>query len=150
MISRMSRKVALAASGASLALAGTLISANPAFAATNWTATGTQADVVGAYAHGSFDYGTSGGTSVANVTIRDSVSDGASARVYFRWRFIDGRVSGPAVFGASGYLNETTQSFSQPRNNLDTAQPFEVRECRVDNGLEVECGWDYDVPHPYN
>lgn len=143
------RKILLSASGATLALAGVLASASTAHAATDWTARNTQADVVGAHAYGKFDYGQFGGNSTARVIIRDSVEDGASARVYFRWRHIGGSVSGQAVITVSGYGNENPRTFTKGRDWLDTYQPFEVKECRVDNGIEVECGW-WDVPHPYN
>ncbi|WP_159399475.1 hypothetical protein [Streptomyces alboflavus] len=146
---RTARRIILSAAGATLALAGVLASASTAHAATNWTAKDTQADVVGAHAYGTFDYGPVGGTSTAHVTVRDSAADKASGRVYFRWRHIDGTVSGPAVLTATGYLKETSRTFTKGRGWLDTHQPFEVRECQVDDGIEVNCGW-WDVPHPYN
>ncbi|MFF0155985.1 hypothetical protein ACFYRY_00340 [Streptomyces sp. NPDC005263] len=135
-----------------LALAGVLASASTAQAATAWNATGTQADVVGAWAHGDYwiDSSHMPYTSYAKVTITDSKSDRASARVYFRWRFTWGDTSG--IYGpltASGYQNETTQTYHEDRDSLDTWQPFEVMECRVDDGREVACG-GWDVPSPYN
>ncbi|WNF01305.1 hypothetical protein PS467_41230 [Streptomyces luomodiensis] len=125
-----------------------LASAGTAQAATPWNATGTQADVVGAWAHG--EYWVSGDTSYAKVTITDSQSDGASGRVYFRWRFGDGSTSGAyGPLTASGYQKETTRTYSYPRGALDSYDPFEVKEVRVDNGVEVDWG-GWDVPEPFN
>ncbi|MEU0009477.1 hypothetical protein ABZ079_36030 [Streptomyces sp. NPDC006314] len=84
------------------------------------------------------------------MTITDSKADRASARVYFRWRWIWGGTSGTfSPLTASGYQNEKTQTYYENRSSLDTWQPFEVKECRVNNGEEVDCG-GWDVPHPYN
>jgi hypothetical protein len=142
--------VLVVTSGA-LALAGVCASAGTAQAATGWNATGTGADVVGAWAHGEFWYGgTASDTGYAKVTITDSQSDGASGRVYFRWRWAVGGTSGAyGPLTASGYQNEKTQTYSYVRQGLDSWDPFEVKECRVDDGVEVDCG-DWDVPEPFN
>ncbi|MFJ4950925.1 hypothetical protein [Streptomyces sp. NPDC088760] len=147
---RIARRWALVATSGTLALSGLFASAGTAQAATAWNATGTQADVVGAWAHGDYWIDTRSYTSYATVTITDSKADHASARVYFHWRWTWGGTSGDyGPLTASGYQTEKTETYHMDRDSLDTWQPFEVKECRVDNGREVECG-DWDVPKPYN
>ncbi|WP_345666339.1 hypothetical protein [Streptomyces venetus] len=119
-------------------------------AATNWNATDTQADVVGAWAHG--DYALIGGSNgdwTVHATVEDTKGDGASARMYFRWRLINGGFSDSWRITASGKGNTTSASDSLYRWEADTEQPFEVKECIVDNGWETDCG-GWDVPHPLN
>ncbi|GGW58088.1 hypothetical protein GCM10010503_38890 [Streptomyces lucensis JCM 4490] len=87
-------------------MAGLFASAGSAQAATTWNATDTRADVVGAWAHGAFSYSDSADGQIAHatVTITDSKADGASARVYFRWRYAWGETSGTFTpLTASGY-----------------------------------------------
>lgn len=135
----------LSVAAGALALVGVVATGGTAHAATSWSATGTQADVVGAYAYGTIENNSLGQT-VVRVTIRDSVSDGASGRVYFRWRFADGSKSGAyGPITASGYMAEKQATYTETRSGLDSWDPFEVKECKVDNGQEVDCGW-WDTP----
>ncbi|MDT0616124.1 hypothetical protein, partial [Streptomyces lancefieldiae] len=67
-------------------------------------------------------------------------------RVYFRWRWAWGGFSGAhGPLTASGYQKSVSQTWSQQRGTVDLYDPFEVKECRVDGGVEVECG-GWDVP----
>ncbi|MFI0813908.1 hypothetical protein [Streptomyces echinatus] len=68
--------------------------------------------------------------------------------MYFRWRLINGGFSDSWSITASGKGNTDSDSDSLYRWSADTAQPFEVKECVVDNGDEDCGGWD--VPHPLN
>ncbi|MGW1507123.1 hypothetical protein ACWCQW_53655 [Streptomyces mirabilis] len=139
--------LSLALAGGTLSVAAVFTTAGSAHAATSWNATGTQADVVGSWAHGTLDVVND--RTVVSVTVTDSAGDHASARVYFRWRYIDGGKSGAAMLTASGKGNSKSATYREPRGALDTYDPFEVSECRVDNGIEVECG-GWDVPYPFN
>ncbi|WP_405592320.1 hypothetical protein [Streptomyces sp. NBC_01190] len=145
------RSLALALAGSVLSLTAIVATAGPASAATttSWNATGTQADVVGSWAHGTATLTPSTESYAVTMTVTDSQPDHASGRAYFRWRYAWGEVSGAGVITASGYQNSTSKTWQEPRGNLDSYQPFEVKECRVDNGIEVECG-GWDVPYPFN
>jgi hypothetical protein len=50
---------------------------------------------------------------------------------------------------ASGHENSRSATFRELRRDLDFYDPFEVMECRVDDGFEVDCG-EWDVPYPFN
>ncbi|GAA2418090.1 hypothetical protein GCM10010420_55650 [Streptomyces glaucosporus] len=135
------KRAAISAAAGALSLATVVATGSSAHAATSWSATGTQADVVGAYAYGTID--NTNTHTIVRVVIRDSVSDGASARVYFRWRYGEGSTSGAYTLTASGYMAENSKTYSIERGRLDSWDPFEVMECKVDNGEEVDCGgWD--------
>ncbi|MYW00086.1 hypothetical protein [Streptomyces sp. SID3343] len=143
------RTVSLALATGALALAGVVGTATSAHATTTWNATDTQADVVGAWAHGSLDVEGNETLSV-DMTIKDTKADGASARAYIRWRYATGGFSGSAVLTVSGGNGSTkSATYRNPRIELDSYQPFEIKECLVDNGWETECG-GWDVPYPMN
>ncbi|MFI2765383.1 hypothetical protein ACH5A3_42275 [Streptomyces echinatus] len=145
------QKVSLAAAASALTLATVFAMGSSAqAAATSWNATDTQADVVGAWAHG--DYALTGydkDTWTVHATVEDTKGDYASARMYFRWRLITGGFSTPWQLTASGKGNSKSRSDSWYRWEADTEQPFEVKECIVDDGVETDCG-GWDVPHPFN
>ncbi|NEC33810.1 hypothetical protein [Streptomyces rubrogriseus] len=97
--------------------------------------------MVGAYAYGTIEVDNT--TTYVHVVIRDSVSDGASGRVYFRWRYADGSKSVPSILTASGYMVEKSETYWKDRAALDSYDPFEVKEVKVDDGEEVDSGsWD--------
>jgi hypothetical protein len=139
------KRAALSAAGGALALMAVVATAGSAHAASfyKWSATGTQADVVGAYAYGKYTYDPANNRVSAQMTIRGSVEDGASGRAYFRWRLSNGTTQQYAPIMASGFMAEKSATYTHNWVGLDTSNQFEVKECKVDNGLEVNCGgWD--------
>lgn len=118
----------LVSAAAALLVGGTTGTAS---AATNWDATYTDADIVGAHAWGSLDVAD---RFFLRVNIKDTQADGHGARVYVRTTYADGgtRLESLSASG-SGATNSTTWNYAS------SARKFEVQECRTEGGAKYDC-----------
>lgn len=108
-------------------------------AATNWDATGTSADIVGAHAWGTID---AADRFILKVTLRDTKGDSHGARVYVRTTYADGgtRLENLSAAGAGATKSKTW-------NYASSARKFQVQECLTEGGATYDCaGWSTIYP----
>lgn len=139
------RRAAVALAGGSLALLAVVAATGHAHAATNnWNAQFTDADVVGAHAWGTVEFGFfPGGDSVeqAKITInvRDTATDSHGARAYLRVRSNwDGSILKSASVSASGKDDVDSTYVLVPRNGYGDIM---VRENLTEQGADLQ-GYD--------
>lgn len=146
MRSYMSRKALSVSVGAVMGFSALLLSAGPASAAVispDYTATGTGADVVGAYGRGTYAVGHPNNVEsvVTTIAVTDTATDSHGARLYVRFGLATGGSSPASSVSASGKDDYRTKNISFPRINISNGEDaIQVKECLTEAGGDYSCG----------
>ncbi|MFB6888919.1 hypothetical protein ACFCX4_06340 [Kitasatospora sp. NPDC056327] len=140
------RRIRFAAAGGALALSAVLMAAGPATAAVivpDYTATGTDGDVVGAYGRGTYavQYPNNVESVVTTIAVTDTATDSHGARLYIRFGLATGGSSSAYSVSASGKDDYQTRTVSFPRINISNGEDaIQVKECLTEAGGDYSCG----------
>jgi hypothetical protein len=131
---RMRRAAAAAVSGI-IVLGAAILSPSPAHAATGWNLTGTAGDRVGAWAYGSFWWGSDGRLHVS-VNVKDTAANSKDARVKLRAFYLNGDTRNETVINNGGAGSVLSREFTFRSDVIGISG----RECIDNSTTSEQCG----------